>query len=322
MSEQRARKGLFTVAVIGQGKEHKLQGISGLERVIESIDGKSGSTQLSKFDLPAQLNTSNVTFTEAPFAGCGDMPTGNFYFEVELDGEVIAHVRSVSGLGVNWEVMESRESTSLNVQKLWDKYSVPEITIQQVIELSEGNPLYTAIQKLGKVQGPGNGFSVVGGAVCAYRGNWVIRLKKRDDSIVAQWKLYSAWPSRYVPMNDWAAEGGDVGLRSLTLKMAPAAGQPAIEETVSSWSTAAGGGLVSSDWLSWCSSILSQAPTRKNLSINHYHPDAMPGQDQPLKVYKLFNCWPSSLTYSDFDAGSPDLATREVVMACDGFIED
>ena len=321
MAEQRARKGLFTVAIIGEGGEHKLQGITGLERTIETIDGVSESTRNGKIDLPAQLNTGNITFSEAPFAGCGDTPAGNFYFEVELDGEVLAHIRSFSGLGVNWDIVESRESSVLNVQKLWDKFSLPEITVQQVIELGEGNPLYTAIQKLGKIQGPGNGFSVVGGATCSFRGNWVIRLKNRAGDIMAQWTIVQAWPSRYEPMNDWSADGGDIGLRSITLRSAPVVGSPGIIENVSSWATAAGSGLVSQPWLNWCSSIFKQAPTRKNLVINHYHPDALPGSDEPVKTFKLFNCWPSSVSYGDLDAGSPALATREIVMACDGFTE-
>lgn len=321
MSEQRARKGLFTVSVIGEGGEHKLQGISGVERTIETIDGVSESTRLGKIDLPSHLNTGNITFNEAPFAGCGDTPAGNFYFEVELDGEIIGHVRSVSGLGVNWDIVENRESTNLNVQKLWDKFSIPEITFNQVVELSEGNPLYTAINKMGEIQGPGDGFSVVGGATCSFRGNWTIRLKNRGGEIIAQWNIVQAWPSRYEPMNDWTAEGGDVGLRSLTIRSAPVVGSPGIIETVSSWATAAGSGLVSQPFYDWCSSIFKQAPTRKNLVINHYHPDALPGADEPLKTWKLFNCWPSSLSYGDLDAGSPALATREIVMACDGFIE-
>jgi len=322
MTEQRARRGLFTVSIIGTDGEHKLQGITGLERTIETIDGKSESTRLGKFDLPAQLNTGAITFTEAPFAGCGDMPAGNFYFEVELDSTPVAHVRSVSGLGIDWAIMENRESTLLNVQKLWDKYTVPEITIQQVIELSEGDQLFDAIEKLGRIQGPGNAFSVVDGATCAYRGNWTIRLKNRGGDVIAQWTIYGAWPSRYVPINDYDADGGDVGLRSLTLRTAPVAAQPPIMESVSSWATAAGSGLVSPTWLTWCSSIFTQAPTRKNLTINHYHPDALPGVSEPLKRFTLFNCWPSQLTYSDLDAGSPDLATREVVMACDAFIPE
>lgn len=323
MSEQRARKGLFTVSVVGaSGGEHKLQGISGLERTVETIDGVSESTRLGKIDLPAQLNTGPITFSEAPFAGCGDMPAANFYFEVEVDGEPIAHVRSVSGLGVNWDIVENRESTSLNVQKLWDKFTIPEITINQVIELSSGNPLYKAMKKMGEIQGPGEGFSVVGGATCDYRGNWVVRLKNRGGDIVAQWTVVSAWPSRYVPMDDWSADGGDVGMRSITLRSAPVVGSPGIIEEVSSWATAAGSGLVSDTFLEWASSIFNSAPTRKNLVINHYHPDAIPGSAEPLKTIKLFNCWPSSLNYGDLDAGSPALATREVVMACDGFIEN
>lgn len=322
MSEQRARKGLFTVSVVGHGQEHKLQSISGLERVIETIDGVSESTRLGKIDLPAQLNTGNITFSEAPFAGCGDTPAANFYFEVEVNGTVVAHVRSVSGLGINWDILENRESDKLNVQKLWDKYTIPEITISQVIELSGDNPLYTEVQKLGKIQGPGEGFSTVGGATCSFRGNWVIRLKNRGGEVIAQWKIYQAWPSRYVPMNDWTAEGGEVGLRSLTLRSAPVVGEPAIEESVSAWATAAGSGLVSQPWLTWVSDIFKNAPTRKNLVISHYHPDAIPGAAEPLKRFKLFNCWPSSVTYGDLDASSPALATREVVMACDGFIEE
>lgn len=322
MTEQRARKGLFTVSVIGSGGEHKLQGASGFERNVETIDGVSESTRLGKIDLPAQLNTGDLTFREAPLAGCGDLPAGNFYFEIEVDSEPIAHARSISGLGVNWDVVENRESTSLNVQKLWDKYTIPEITINQVIELSEGNPLLTIMQKMGKIQGPGNAFSVVGGATCSYRGNWVIRLKNRSGGIIATWTLYAAWPSRYVPMDDYDADGGDVGLRSLTLRLAPAAGSIAIDERVSSWATSGGSGLVSQAWLDWCSSIFRRAPTRKHLTVSHYHPDAIPGVGAPVKTYKIFNAWPSSITYSDLDAGSPALATRDIVVACDGWIEE
>lgn len=99
MTEKRARRGLFTVSVIGAGGEHKLQGITNLERTVEMIDNVSESTRNSKISLPAQLNTGPITFSEAPFAGCGDMPAGNFFFEVLHQGEVIAHTRSVSGLG-------------------------------------------------------------------------------------------------------------------------------------------------------------------------------------------------------------------------------
>jgi len=321
MTEKRARRGLFTVSVIGAGGEHKLQGITNLERTVEMIDNVSESTRNSKISLPAQLNTGPITFSEAPFAGCGDMPAGNFFFEVLHQGEVIAHTRSVSGLGIEWPISESRESTSLNVQKLWDKYTVPEITIQQVIELTEGNPLLTAMEKMGKIQGPGEGYSVVGGASCAYRGDWIIRLMNRGSDEVAKWILHGAWPSRYQPINDFDADGGDVGLRSLTLRLAPTAASPAIEETVSSWANAAGSGLVSQAWLTWISAVFRAAPTRKNLSINHYHPDAIPGTDEPVKTYKLFNCWPSSISYQDLDAGSPALATREISMACDGWQE-
>jgi len=40
---------------------------------------------------------------------------------------------------VNWDIIESRESDKLNVMKLWDKFTVPEITLQQVIEHGDLN---------------------------------------------------------------------------------------------------------------------------------------------------------------------------------------
>ena len=317
MTEQRARRGIFTVSVVGSGGEHKLQAITGFEHNVELIDPVSESTRVDQYVLPAQFNIGNLTFREAPFAGCGDQPASNFYFEVLLNGQPIAHVRSVSGIGVHWAIVENRESTSLNVQKLWDKRSVPEVTLQQVIELSEGNPLYTEISKLGKYQGPGKGYSVVGGAQCSYRGDWTIILRQRDGGEVARWILYSVFPSRYVPFNDFDATAGDVGIRSLTLHSSPATGIIPIEEQVSSYPTK---GLVSQAWLEWIASAY-RVPSRRDLVFNLYSPEVLPGVGSPLRRWKVFNAWPSEINYQDLDAASPGLATREIVMACDGYIE-
>lgn len=317
MTEHRARRSIFTVSVVGAGGEHKLQSITGLEHNTELIDPVSESTRLDQYVLPAQFNIGNITFKEAPFAGCGDQPASNFLFEVNLNGQPIAHVRSITGIGAHWAIMENRESTSLNVQKLWDKRSIPEITLNQVIELSEGNPLYKEISKLGKYQGPGKGYSVVGGAQCSYRGDWTIILRNREGDEVVRWRLYSVFPSRYQPINDMDATAGDVGLRSLTLRSSPAAGIIPLEEIVSSYPTK---GLVSQAWLQWIASGFS-LPSRKDLTINLYAPESLPGQGEPLKRWKVFNAWPSEINYQDLDAASPALATREIVMACDGYIE-
>jgi len=316
-NERRARKGLFTLSVVGKPGEHKLQSVSGFRQAIDLIEGASESTRIDKFDLPSQLNMEALTLREAPFAGCGDQPEGNFFFSLYLNGTEVAHVRSVSGLGVNWAVSENRESTVLNVQKLFTKRTTPEITIKQVIELSEGDALFDEIAKMGTYQGPGRAFSVVGGATCAYRGDWKISLKKRDGSEVASWTIYQAFPNSYTPFDDLDATSDDVALRTLTLRSSPAFGTINIEERVSSWP--GGGQIVSPDFLLWVSSAFN-LPTRQTLVLNLYHPDALPGAGEPVKRWKLFNCWPSTVTYQDLDAGSPALCTREVGIAYDGYI--
>ncbi len=317
--ERRARRGLFTVSIVGGGSEHRLQSVSGLERTVESIDSVSGSTQFWKQSLPGHINTGDITMSEAPFGGCAGGPNPNFYFQVELDGTPIAHMRSVSGLSMSWESSENRESTNLGVQKLFDKGTPGDITLAQVIELSEANPLMAAIEKLGIVQGPGVGFSVVGGAECAYAGNWVIRLLKRDGEPVAQWTLHGWYPSRLEPINGLDAQGGDVGLRSMTLKPQASVKAMPIEEKISFWYNEQG--LTDQAFLDWASGVFSAAPVRKHLVVSLYHPDTLPGVGKPDLRWKLFNCWPKSVTYSDLDAGSAALATREIVFACDGFVE-
>jgi len=318
MTEQRARRGFFTVSVIGAGGEHKLQAVNGFEHGVELIDPVSESTRIDQFALPAQYNMGDLTFRESPFAGCGGQPAANFYFRVLLNGTEIAHTRSITGLGIHWDVMTNQESTSLNTQKLWNKRSVPEITLNQVIELSEGNPLYTEISKLGTFQGPGKAYSVVGGAVCAYRGDWTIVLMMRDGSEVARWTVYGCFPSRYTPINDLEATATDVGMRSLTLRSSPATGIQNIEETISS--APGGDQLYSQAWADWITQAF-KVPQRKDLALNLYAPESLPGVGAPVKRWKLFNCWPSQINYQDLDASSPSLATREIVVAYDGYVE-
>jgi phage tail-like protein len=317
--ERRARRGLFTVSVVGGGNEHRLQGVSGLERTADPIESVSGSTQIWVNSLPGHINTGDITLSEAPFAGCAGGPAANFYFQLELNGVPIAHVRSVSGLSMAWGMTENHESTNLGTQKLWDKGTPGDITLGQVIELSEGDSLLAEMEKLGAVQGPGVGFSVVGGAMCQYASNWVIRLLKRDGTAVASWTLYGWYPSRYEPINGLEAQGGDVGLRTLVLKSQASIKAMPIEETVASWYNEQG--LTDPAFLAWASSIFTVAPSRKHLVVSLYHTDQMPGVGTPDLRWKLFNCWPKELRYSDFDAGSPALATREIVLACDGFVQ-
>lgn len=317
--ERRARRGLFTVSVVGGGSEHRLQSVSGLERTVEQIDSVSGSTQQWIQSLPAHINTGDITMSEAPFGGCAGGPNPNFYFQVELDGVPIAHMRSVSGLSMSWESSENRESTNLGVQKLWGKGTPGEITFTQVIELSEENPLLAAIERLGVVQGPGLGFSLVGDSQCAYAANWTIRLLKRDGGQVASWTLHGWYPSRLEPINGLEATGTDVGLRTLTLKPQASIKAQPIEEHVSLWYNEMG--LTDQSFLDWVSSVFAMAPTRKHLVVSLYHTDQLPGSGAPDLRWKLFNCWPKTVTYSDLDAGSAALATREIVLACDGFVE-
>lgn len=315
VDERRARSGLFTVSIIGGGGEHKLQGVSNFAYGPDLIDPVSESTRLDQFSLPAQLNVDNLTLKEAPFAGCEGQPASNFYFKVLVNGAEIAHMRSVSGLGVNWEVMENRESTILNVQKLFNKRTIPEITLNQVIELNEGDPFMEQMDKLGRFQGPGRGFSVVGGANCSYRGTWTFILMDRAGGEVVRWNAYGMFPSKFQPIGDLEATSNEVGMRTLTLRSSPAYGVQNIEEIVSSWPGS--GQIVSPDFLQWASRAF-KIPERKQLMLNLYHPDALPGTDVPQKRWKLFNCWPSSVTYQDLDAGSPALCTREIVLATDG----
>ena len=317
--ERRARRGLFTVSVVGGGSEHRLQGVSGLERTADPIDSVSSSTSIWVNSLPAHINHGDITFTEAPFGGCAGGPNPNFYFQLELNGKPIAHVRSISGLSMAWDVTENHESTNLGTQKLWGKGTPGEITLNQVIELSEADPLLAEMEKLGAVQGPGVGFSVVGGAVCAYASNWMIRLLKRDGTPVATWALYGWYPSRYQPINDLEAQGTDVGLRTLVLKSQAGVKATPIEETVGLWYNEEG--LTDPAFLAWASSIFAVAPTRKQLVVSLYHTDQLPGVGAPDLRWKLFNCFPKEVRYSDLDAGSPALATREIVVACDGIIQ-
>jgi len=315
--EKRARGGLFTVSVIGGGGEHKLQSVTNFGLGVDAISSVSESTRLDQFSLPAQYNMENITLKESPFAGCDNQPATNFLFKVLVNGTEIGHMRSVSGIGATWDVMENRESTSLNVQKLFNKRTTPDITLNQVIELNDGNPFYTQMKKMGEYVGPGNGYSVVGGADCKYRGDWTFILMNRGMEEVARWTMYGAYPSHYQPISDLDASASEVGMRSLTLTSSPIYGVQNIEEKVTSWPN--GGQIVSSEFLSWISGVFA-VPTRKHLMLNLYHPDAIPGVGQPAKRWKLFNCWPSSVTYQDLDAGSPGLCTREIVLATDGFL--
>lgn len=314
--EKRARRGLFTVSVIGGGGEHKLQGVSNFSVGLDAINPVSESTRIDEFSLPAQFNMENITLKESPFAGCDNQPAGNFYFKVLVNGTEIAHMRSVSGIGVDWAVMENRESTSLNVQKLFNKRTTGDIVLNQVMELSEDDPFYNQLKKMGEYVGPGKGYSVVGGADCKYRGDWTFILMNRSGGEVARWTMYGAYPSKYQPIDDLDATASEVGMRSLTLTSSPIYGTKNIEERVTSWPT--GGQIVSSEFLQWVSGSFD-LPSRKNLMLNLYHPDAIPGHGSPVKRWKLFNCWPSSVTYQDLDAGSPGLLTREIVIATDGF---
>jgi phage tail-like protein len=314
--EQRARTSLFTISIAGDAAEHAVLGLSGLRRLTDVIEF-TDSGRVDFISLAGHLNVENITVRDAPIAGCLGEVAGNFLFEVRIGGKTVAHTRRVSGLGVRWEVIENRESWNLGTQKLWDKRRYEEVTHDVVVDWQEKWQLYEYVKKLGEWRGPGKAFSVVEGFDCDYAQDVIIAALANDGSEIARWTLYRAWPSSWRPISDLAADSREVGISSVTWVVANLPGSPGIREEI--LRPRSPQGLVSEAFLTWVAKAYD-VPERKDLIVNFYLPGLQPGKDAPVARIKLFNAWPSRVTYQDFDANANDPLTREIEITFDGLL--
>lgn len=314
--EQRARVSMFTVSVGGDASEHQVLALSGLRRFTEVIE-HTDSARSDYIALAGHLDVDTITIREAPIAGCLLEPVGNFLFEMRIGGKPVAHLRRISGLGVRWEVINNRESTSLATQKLWDKRRYNEITTEAVVEWSERWQLYEYVKKLGEFTGPGKAFAVVEGFTCDYVQDVVIAALANDGTEVARWTLYRAWPTSWRPISDLDASTSDVGLVTATWQVAPLRGSEGIREEI--LRPLGKEQLVSQAFYKWVASAY-KVPERKDLIVNFYLPGMQPGKDAPVARVKLFNAWVSRIEYQDFDASRNEVLTREIEVAFDGLL--
>jgi len=311
--ERRARNWLFTMSIAGEGGEHKLISVSNLRGIIEPIDHNE-SSRIDTISLAAHFNVDNLTVREAPIMGCIGEPAGNYLFEVEVNGDTVARCRRLAGLGVRWEVTDNRESDQLGTQKLWGHRTYPEVTLESVIDWQDGWQLYKKIfTKLGEFTGPGPQF-VRTLANCPYVFDVNITLVRNDGQRVAKWALHRAWPTNW-QLSDLSADANEVALESVTFRVAPLPGGAGITEDM--LTRFSGEHLVSSAWYDWVAKAYD-VPEKKDLILNIYHPGAQPGKDAPAGRLKLFNCWVSEISYSDFDATANEVATRDLTITFEG----
>lgn len=312
-TEKRARNFLFTISVAGEGNEHKLLGISNIRQVIEAFTHNE-STRIDTISLAGHLNVDNITVREAPFMGCIGEAAPNFVFEVAVDGTTVARCRRISGLGVRWEVIENRESNKITTQKLWGHRSYPEITHDVVIDWQDGWVLYNYLKKVAEVVGPGDQFAEAQ-ANCPYTVDVTITAKRQDGKNVAKWTLHRAWPTNWTPISDLAADANDVGLETITWVVAPVPGAQGITEDMTTYFSSEH--LVSTQWYDFVSKAFD-LPEKKDLIISIYHPGAQPGKDKPVGKLKLFNAWPSEITYGDLNASDNAVLTRDITITFEG----
>ncbi|MDD3492404.1 MAG: phage tail protein [Candidatus Thermoplasmatota archaeon] len=312
--EQRGRAGFFTVNV-GGGPEHQLLGVSGLRRFVEN-DEYASSADIQFINLAGHLDVDNITIREAPIAGCLGEPVGQFLFDLLIAGEPVAHVRRISGLGVRWDTGPNRESDSLATQKLFHKRRYPAVTTELVVEWTKKWQLYDYVKLLGEFSGPGKAFSVVDGFTCDHVRDIMIVAKSSDGEESARWVLSRAWPMSY-RISDMSSDSTDPLIVSVEWVVAPAGQAPGVTETIKK--RLGTGQLVSGEFYDWVASAYD-VPKRKDLMLNFYLPGLQPGVDSPVSRIKLFNCFPSEVTYGDFDASADGRLTREITVTFDGLL--
>lgn len=314
-TEQRVRNFLFTVTVGGAASEHKVITLSGLQEVIAPIEAAE-SHRKEKFRIAGHATVDNFTIREAPIMGCLDESVGNFLFDLDIQGVGVVHLRRVSGLGVQWATIENKESDQLAIQKLFGHQTYPDITVEAVMDAETKNQFKQYVDKVAKFTGPGPQFAHAEGT-CPYVQDMKLRALAHDKSVRATWDIRRAWVLNWAPFGDLDAGADDLSIEKMTLALDPLPNSMGIIENIITPFDQEHMG--SSDWYSFVASAWD-IPEKKNLVINIYAPGKIPRRDEPVASYKVFNTWVSQVSYSDFDASSDDLLTREVTITAEGVI--
>ena len=140
-------------------------------------------------------------------------PYKHFKFRIKWDGQYVAGVSHISGLGRSTDVVVHREGGDPNTQ-----HKAPGVTHFEAITLERGVTHDAAFEewanKVWKIgAGPGGEASLAD-----FRKNVVIELYNEAGQLVKAYKVYRCWPSRYVALPDLDANSSAVALETLVLE--------------------------------------------------------------------------------------------------------
>jgi len=140
-------------------------------------------------------------------------PYEHFKFRIKWDGQYVAGVSHISGLGRSTDVVVHREGGDPNTQ-----HKAPGVTHFEAITLERGVTHDAAFEewanrvwKIGA--GPGGEASLAD-----FRKNVVIELYNETGQLVKAYSVYRCWPSRYVALPDLDANSSGVALETLVLE--------------------------------------------------------------------------------------------------------
>lgn len=312
--EERARNFLHSIEVSGAGGEHKIISLSGLEETVEPIE-VSESHNIIRKRIAGHAGVNPITIREAPIMGCHEQPVGNFLIECDFGGVAVAHLRRISGIGVNWQVIDNKEGSSLGIGRLAGHKTYPDIIVEAVVDWETRDQLFKYMAKTAEFTGPGYYLPAVT-SECPYFENLVVRVKTNDDRLAAKWLIHRAWVMNWTPFGDLDATADEVALERVTLALDPVPNQEAIEEMIEMPFEQEQMG--SDAWYEFVASAYGLVPDRRDLVIHSYAPGQIPQNDQPKASYKLWDCWVSEVNYQDFDANADDILTREVTVQVSG----